>query len=88
MLRPVFCWLKGTSAVVAVIRSEQGSNLCQEDEVLIQNNFCATTTDGLVIVFGSKGKSKPQPEQTRLSLAFNFEYLHAERNTAKNSFKH
>lgn len=76
--------------MVAVIRSEQGSNLCQEDiiEVLIQNNFCATTTDGLVIVFGSKGKSKPQPEQTRLSLAFNFEYLHAERNTAKNSFKH
>lgn len=76
--------------MVAVIRSEQGSNLCQEDiiEVLIQNNFCATTTDGLVIVFGSRGKSKPQPEQTRLSLAFNFEYLHAERNIAKNSFKH
>jgi len=76
--------------VVAVIRSEQGSNLCQEDiiEVLIQNNFCATTTDGLVIVFGSKGKSKPQPEQSRLSLAFNFEYLHAECLIAKNSFKH
>lgn len=72
--------------MVAVIKSEQGSNLCQEEEVLNQNKFYAVTTDALVIVFGSKEKSKP--EQTRLSLAFNFEYLHAERITAKKSFKH
>lgn len=74
----ILCWFKGISATVAATKSELGSDLCQEKEVLNQNNFYAATTDSLVIVLGSKAKPRPQPEQTRLSLAFNSENLHAE----------
>lgn len=84
----VLCCSKGISATVAATESELGSDLYQEKEVLNQNNFCAATTDSPVIVLGSKAQPRPQPEQTRLSLTFNSEYLHAEHIISKTSFKH
>lgn len=86
--RTELLWFKRISATVAVTELELGSDLHPEKENLSQNNFCAATTDSLVIVLGRKAKPRPQPAQARLSLAFNSEESHAEHIISKPSPKH
>lgn len=80
--------VEGIYAILAAIQSELGSDLYQEKKALNQNNFYAATTDSLVIVLGSKANPRPQPEQTRLRLAFNSENFQAEHVISETSFKH